>query len=210
VHHRMTVSIVPILVSAIVSASVAVVVTRAVGQPYVGARLTAAVASPARAAKSVTLSSMDKTLTHDFSATDGTLNGLASAEKSDHAELLAVTSDDAGLKASIASLQSTVSALQSTASSTQSGVQGLNSLDTSTGERLYDVCDFVSSIWQRSFAGVTKAAFTTQKGVLDPDGQDPTEDSDGCYYNPGDDNSTPMTFIQDFHVDDPFRSPEVP
>jgi hypothetical protein len=208
-HRRMTVSIVPILVSAIVSASVAVVITRAAEQPYVGARLTADVAGPARA-KAVSLSSVDKTLTRDFSATDGTLSGLASAEKSDHAELLAVTSDAAGLKASIASLQSTVNALQSTASSTQSSVQGLNSLDTSTGERLYDVCDFVSSIWQRSYPGTSKLAFSSQSGQLAPDGQDPTQDSDGCYYNPGDDNSTPMTFIQDGHVDDPFRSPEVP
>jgi hypothetical protein len=208
-HRRMTVSIVPILVSAIVSASVAVVVTRAAGQPYVGARLTADVASPARA-KSVSLSSVDKTLTHDFSATDGTLSGLASAEKSDHAELLAVTSDEAGLKASIASLQSTVNALQSTASSTQSSVQGLNSLDTSTGERLYDVCDFVSSIWQRSYPGTTKVAFSSQTGQLAPNGQDPTEQTDGCYYDPSNFSSTPMGFTEDLHVDDPFRSPEFP
>ena len=175
-------SLVPIIVSAAVSAAVAVVVTEAVAPPYAGAA--GAVAAKAKR-PAVSMATLSRTVNRDFatlqalvrgSATSGEATALQGRIAAEAVQLTSLATTVSGLQGPLSALQGSLSSVQSSLTSLQSGVtsatsdaaqaqtassQATQQLTTltpivkSTAERLYDTCALTSDIWQRSFPNVS-------------------------------------------------------
>jgi hypothetical protein len=153
-----------IVLSSAISASVAVVVTQMAAPQYANANSTATHRS-----KGPTLTSVDKTVVADFKATDATLSSI-------EGQLNA-------LKSSVAAVSTNVAAVSTTAAAANAGLSTITPVVHTIAERLYNTCALTSSMWARSFPdpeGATgTAAWTTSIGY-ETEGS-PLLDVERCY-----------------------------
>jgi hypothetical protein len=119
-----------IVLSSVLSASVAVVVTQVVAPQYASAK-------GKTHSKEPTLASLSKTLSSDYKATQ--------------AQLSVIESDLAGLKTSVGAVSSNASAANTNASAADSAVSAITPVVHTIAERLYDTCALTSDLWGRSF-----------------------------------------------------------
>jgi hypothetical protein len=128
-----------VVLSSVLSASVAVVVTQVVAPQYASAK---------SHSKSPTLTSLSKAISSDYSATNKQLG--------------VIESDLASLKTSVAAVSSNASAANTNANAASSAVTAITPVVHTIAERLYDTCALTSSIWARSYPDLEgqSAAFT--------------------------------------------------
>jgi hypothetical protein len=166
---RFSGTIATIVLSSVVSASVAVVVTQVVAPQYASAK-------GKTHSKGPTLASLAKSISSDYKATN--------------TQLGMIESDLAGLKTSVAAVSSNASAANTNASAANANASAASSAVTAItpvvhtiAERLYDTCALTSSLWARSFPDPEgengAAAWTTSVG-FEIEGS-PLADVKRCY-----------------------------
>jgi hypothetical protein len=136
---RFGATIATIVLSSVLSASVAVVVTQVVAPQYASAK---------SHSNGPTLASLSKTIGSDYKATNKQLG--------------AIESDLSALKTSVAAVSSNASAADTNANAASSAVTAITPVVHTIAERLYDTCALTSSIWARSYPDLEgqSAAFT--------------------------------------------------
>jgi hypothetical protein len=181
VNSKLTFPLLPVVVSAVVSASVAVVATEIIAPAYSSANSGAVIVPDARA---LSLSSVNKTIGSDFHSTDSQISSLQKLLQTNttalQSEISGVASNVTTLKGNATTLQANLSALQTSlggvaanASQTQTEVARddstlttLTPIVTGITQRLYDTCALTSDLWQRSFANGGDAAWVAAAGGL--------------------------------------------
>jgi hypothetical protein len=124
-----------IVLSSVLSAGVAVVVTQVVAPQYASAK---------SHSKGPTLASLSKTVSSDYTATSKQLGVIES-------DLVALKTSVAAVSSNASAANTNASAANANASAASSAVTAITPVVHTIAERLYDTCALTSDLWSRSF-----------------------------------------------------------
>jgi hypothetical protein len=141
--------LVPVLVSPVVSAAVAVA-----GIEVIAPSLARAAPGAQTARASITLSAVDKLVAKDYNATNRKLGSLQSMIETNTSQLRTLITSVASLQDAVSAARTSASQAQTVAGQANGQLTTLMPIVKGTAERLYDTCVLTSSLWQRSFPGI--------------------------------------------------------
>jgi hypothetical protein len=196
VSSKFGVQLLPVVISAVVSASVAVVVVETVTPQSTGAAQSA-IAS-ARHAKPISLSAVNKSLGSGFRSTDKQITSLQTLLETDTTRL---QGEIGTLQTNLNNVASNTSQAEAFSSQNNSALNTLTPIVRSSAERLYDTCALVAGMWSDS---VANTPWSLSRADAQNIGNE-TSAVDTCYLefsSQGELRSSLQT-----HIDDPFTAP---